>query len=522
MRGTLRNRVRCAAVAAVLWCAPLAAAAAPAQPAPQETPTRSITVVINGQTLPDDVQPLVADGRVMLPLRTVFDALGIPVVRSGKKITGVLPNGSLVIVIGASDAEVEGRTVHLDSPAVDLDGTTFIPLRFVAEAFGATVSYDGRGARVEIVSPLIGRNVGETVSAPGGRSIVKGNVSEVDNTSEPPSVTVTAAGNERTIAINSDAKIYVEDVTLNTQLTATLADLRVGDALRAVLAKSGKVLELHDFFRSTNGNVAAVSPSAIVIGGGAIVTPSTATEITLNGTAAKLSELQVGDYVTVRRNPETNELRQIIASRKVASASATATPTAGTIAIGSFTISASRPLRAGEGFDITLDGTPGGAATFDIGNAITDIPMREVTPGAYRAHYTIPDRFNVTQIPIYGHLSVGPTRAPRVEATAQLSAATTPPSIVDVAPPSGQTVNTSRPNIYATFASPSEVGINPSSVVLIVNGRDVTASATRSSTFITYGPGFDYSDGPVTVLVRVADLAGNTSSRSWTFTIRTR
>ncbi|MEO6991812.1 MAG: copper amine oxidase N-terminal domain-containing protein [Candidatus Baltobacteraceae bacterium] len=506
---------------ASFWGAPCAAApAAASTPAAQETPTRTISILINGQALPDDVQPRIVDGHVLLPLRRVFDALGIPVSRRANTIVGTLPNGTLVLVLGAATADVAGRTVQLDSPAADFEGTTYIPLRFVADAFGATTSYDGRGAKVEIVSPLIGRNIGQQQSAAGGRTIVKGTVSALDANSAPPSVTVTFGGNERTIAINSDARIYIEDVTINTQLAATLSDLRVGDALRVLLAKNGKVLEIHDFFRSTNGNVAAVSASAIVIAGGSVVTPASATEITLNGAVAKLGDLKVGDYVTVRRNPETSELRQIIASRKAAVNPTTAPASAA--AIASLNISATRPLRAGESFDVTLNGTSGGQATFDIGNAISDVPMREASPGVYRASYTIPDRFNVTQIPIYGHLRVGDSVAPRAEASAQLSAATTPPAIVDVAPPSGQTVNATRPNIYATFESPSGIGINLSSIVLVVNGRNVTASATRSPTFITYSPGVDYPDGPVTVRVRVTDLAGNSASRSWTFTIRTQ
>jgi hypothetical protein len=50
----------------------------------------------------------------------------------------------------------------------------------------------------------------------------------------------------------------------------------------------------------------------------------------------------------------------------------------------------------------------------------------------------------------------------------------------------------------------------------------VTGSSTRSSSFITYAPGIDYPDGPVTVTVRVSDAAGNASTRSWSFAIKTR
>ena len=54
-----------------------------------------------------------------------------------------------------------------------------------------------------------------------------------------------------------------------------------------------------------------------------------------------------------------------------------------------------------------------------------------------------------------------------------------------------------------------------------VNGLDVTASSTRTDQFITYSPGAALPDGPVSVKVTIADNAGNTQSRSWTFIVRT-
>ena len=489
-----------------------------ATPPPAEVPTRTITMLINGQVLDSDVPPRVVNGRVLVPMRTVFDALGIGVSRVGPTIAGQLPNGKIVFRVGSSDATVGDRTIHLDTPVVDLAGTTFVPLRLIGEALGATTTYDSRGQRIEIVSPLIGRNVGDE-TAPNGSIRIRGVVTAVDSNSQPPSVTLTVRGSPRTISLNSDAKIYVEDVTINSQLKGGLEDIRVGDALLAVLGKDGKVRELHDFFRSTNGTISAISPSSFVLNGGAVITPAGGTEITLNGSTAAIADLKVGDYATVRRNPESGELRQILVTRKLAAG--TSAPVTN-VSISSFAISAARPLRAGEFFDITLQGTAGGQASFDIGSFVTAVSMREDAPGAYRARYTIPDRFNMVEVPIYGHLTVNGSQAPRAEAATRLSAATTPPAIVDVAPPGGQIVNTSRPNVYATFNSPGEVGINLSSIQVVVNGRDVTASATRSPTFITYAPGIDYPDGQVTVTVRVSDAAGNAASRSWSFTIKTK
>ena len=82
-------------------------------------------------------------------------------------------------------------------------------------------------------------------------------------------------------------------------------------------------------------------------------------------------------------------------------------------------------------------------------------------------------------------------------------------------------MNNSRPSIYATFAS-GVVPVNPSSAKIEVNGHDVTSAATRSDRFIDYMPQVDYRNGPVRVVVRVSDEAGNTATKSWTFYIKSR
>jgi hypothetical protein len=217
----------------------------------------------------------------------------------------------------------------------------------------------------------------------------------------------------------------------------------------------------------------------------------------------------------VRLNPDTNEKRQIIVSRASVATSAPAGP----VAIASFTIDVQRALRSGDAFNLTLHGTPGGRATFDIGAYLTGLPLNETQPGLYTAHYTIPPNVNFGQTTVYAHLSAGGADAPRAEAPTLLAVSSTPPQIVDIAPLDGQSVNNDRPSIYATFRTPTGVGINPSSATITVNGHDVTPSATRTGQFITYSPGVALADGNVTVAVRVADEAGNQQTRTWSFTI---
>ncbi len=516
----------CAAVAAAAlgFAFQAAPANANAKEAPAEKPVRTIAIVVNGEPLQSDDPPQVVGGRLLVPLREVFAALGIVLTRAGDRITARLPTGQVTLGVGSSRAIVDGRPVMLGAPVIDIGAATYAPLEVLVVAFGAQATYDQRGARVEIVSAYIGRNSSAEQQRAGGGSDVQGVVSAIDADSSPPGITVVRGGTSRTIAITSDAKFWIEDVTIHSQLRGAFGDLRVGDAVHAILAKDGRVVSIFDFYRSNSGTLSAVSPSALVLASGRVITPGANTSISLNSATAKLADLRVGDYVTVRSNPESGELREIVASRPLALETATAPPAGSVppVAISGVTISATRPLRAGDVLDVSLHGTPGGRAAFDIGDYLTGIGMRETEPGTYVGHYTIPERFDVTQVPVYGELSLGAASAPRAQAADTLSAATTPPAIGEVAPPPGQTVNNAQPSIFATYAAPTSIGINVSSVSLVVNGHDVTSSSTRDAGFVTYSPGLELANGPVTVLVRVSDSAGNTASKTWTFTIRTK
>ncbi|GAC1404181.1 MAG: hypothetical protein NVSMB64_07030 [Candidatus Velthaea sp.] len=495
-----------------------APAGAAAKPPKTEQPTRTISIVINGEELARDPAPRVVGGRLMVPVVRIYNALGIAVSREDNDIVAAAPSKKITLHLDSSSATIDNRPVTMQAPAREIEGATYVPLRFVADSLGAQVTYDSRAARVEVTSSLVGRTPSLTQSS-GGSTQVVGTVSAIDANSAPESVTVTRSGSVRTISINSDAKIVVQDVVTRTNANGTLADVHIGDAISVYLTKDGRVEQLVDRFASRAGTIAAVSPSAVVLQNGMVITPDRSTDITINGIAAHVPDLRVGDTLVVRSNPDTGEKRQIIASRSVP-----ATPQAAgaPVSIISLSVAAKGALRAGDSFEVTLKGTPGAKASFDIGTYVSGVAMREDAPGTYAARYTIPPGVNFGQTPIYGHLSLGASEAPRAQAPSLVAVSTTPPTINDFAPPAGQSVNNAKPSIFATFSSPTDVGVNPSAVTINVNGLDVTASATRTATFITYSPSVALPDGVVTIRVTVFDNAGNKTERSWQFTIRTR
>ncbi len=105
-----------------------------------------LRVVVNGNKLTfPDAQPFVdGNGRTQTPARFIGEALGANVTWDGSKQKAVFELGSntLVLYIGKTDYDLNGQKKQMDTAAMLKDGRTFVPARYVAEAFGATVRWD--------------------------------------------------------------------------------------------------------------------------------------------------------------------------------------------------------------------------------------------------------------------------------------------------------------------------------------------------------------------------------------------
>jgi hypothetical protein len=101
-------------------------------------------VDVNGRTITSDVAPLVEQHRVLVPIRAVFTALGAYVDFDAHTKTVIVaqPKSTIELRVFSQRADVNGNTVWLDEPAVLRHGRTLVPLRFIAEASGADVSFD--------------------------------------------------------------------------------------------------------------------------------------------------------------------------------------------------------------------------------------------------------------------------------------------------------------------------------------------------------------------------------------------
>lgn len=147
-------------VAFALCVATALAASIGAAPARAAASYPAVNLVINGKPVKSDVPAQLIGGRTMVPARAVFEALGAGVdwADATRTVTVTYLSHSVSARIGSRTATVDGRSVALDVAPIIVNDRTLVPLRFIAEAIGATVGWlpDSRTATVELKPTVVG------------------------------------------------------------------------------------------------------------------------------------------------------------------------------------------------------------------------------------------------------------------------------------------------------------------------------------------------------------------------------
>jgi N-acetylmuramoyl-L-alanine amidase len=114
-------------------------------------------VYLDGKKLNFDVEPIIENGRTLVPLRAIFEALGAQVDwdNDTRTVTAVKGKTTVVLTIGSTQPTVNGEVRTLDVAAKISSSRTLAPVRFVGEAFGSTVGWDAATRIVSISSKPI-------------------------------------------------------------------------------------------------------------------------------------------------------------------------------------------------------------------------------------------------------------------------------------------------------------------------------------------------------------------------------
>jgi len=113
---------------------------------------KAITIILNGDILSFDAKPYIENGITRVPMRAIFEALDTEVDYDAntKTITAHKGNTIIKLVTGASIATINGREVALTASVENKNGSTMVPLRFISEALGAEVVWNGENKIINI------------------------------------------------------------------------------------------------------------------------------------------------------------------------------------------------------------------------------------------------------------------------------------------------------------------------------------------------------------------------------------
>ncbi|MDN4069133.1 N-acetylmuramoyl-L-alanine amidase family protein [Paenibacillus vini] len=134
----------------------------------------STSIYLDGKALelPKNGEVQNVNGNVMIPIRVVVEELGFVVDwdKKTRTITIQQSDTQLKLVVGQSTALVNGTKVKLAAAPKLVSDTTIVPLRFVGEQMGLTVTWDNVKKSAHLITPNSGsgNGTGSGENAGGG------------------------------------------------------------------------------------------------------------------------------------------------------------------------------------------------------------------------------------------------------------------------------------------------------------------------------------------------------------------
>lgn len=501
---------------------------------------QAVTVNVDGSVVSFDQPPMMVGGRVLIPMRGVFQRLGARVdwVDSTQQV--VARRGSTIVVLqpGVRSARVNGQTIVLDVPALIIGGRTLVPLRFVGQALGARVDWNDTSrivyvwsasgqavpappaipvpALAPVPAPVAPPGLPSYTQAPlpAGPPIrqIEGTVVGVDTQSVPPRLYGRTSGNVWSTVVTPETSIFLTEVTTGRGGAASLDQIRRGDLVTVTEYPPGQATEIRASYRELVGRLDGWAASVLYLTGGQSLRLAGESLFILDGQVVSRDLLRQGMEVTMRLNPQTNEVWEVRALTAVVPPAVRP----GFPRIDRVQLNTTGPLGVGATLVVTMHGTPDGRARFDIAHLVDGIRMEEGPDGRYVGRYTVRSGDAVKRADVIVRLRLRGAEAARVVDGITVDGLY--PEFTRHAPERNSTVRTPRPAIIVGFTDRGPSGIKPGSLHLWVNGEEARMIAVSEGA-AQFDPPRPLATGRVRVQARIADEAGNETSTTWTFNV---
>lgn len=113
------------------------------------------TMSVDGQRITADVAPVTTATAAYLPIRAISEATGGSATFDESARTIVVRRGADVLKLRLGDriARLNGKRIVLSRAPFTVRGRAMVPSAIVADAFGSSVRYDARQAKVDVRTP---------------------------------------------------------------------------------------------------------------------------------------------------------------------------------------------------------------------------------------------------------------------------------------------------------------------------------------------------------------------------------
>lgn len=116
----------------------------------KSSPNSEIKILVSDKEIKPETPAYIENGRTMVPLRFISEALGEKVDWKADTKTVIVGDNKASLVIGEKEINANGKKIAIDSPAVIKDSRTFVPLRAISEILGAKVDWESSTRSVKI------------------------------------------------------------------------------------------------------------------------------------------------------------------------------------------------------------------------------------------------------------------------------------------------------------------------------------------------------------------------------------
>jgi len=119
----------------------------------------AISVVVNGKKIAMSQPPIMLNGRVMVPIREVVEAMGVAVFYEAGVANCVTKDTTVAIGMNGEGDDsyyitIDGEYLYTDQDPINYKGKLMVPVRVISEAFGANVSWNKQSETVTVTGTI--------------------------------------------------------------------------------------------------------------------------------------------------------------------------------------------------------------------------------------------------------------------------------------------------------------------------------------------------------------------------------